>query len=421
MTWLLALTVLTALFTALWPDLTASLIFSVSLFVILLLWVRKAAPPEDREYLTRMVTLAFIIRLSCAYLVETLRLVDRLDAMGYHWIGTAVAQHVHAGRFQEAYRLGWASGHPGYYLLVGLVYTVFGPNVLLGQNLNALASALTLVPIYFLSREISSEPRVARLSVLAFAWLPNSVIWSTQLLKDSIIVLLVVTVALDLVRLLNRGFRLGAVVRLATTTILLGEFRFYLPLLIYASCFLAYLFMAWQARGRSATLVFVSALLIIAALGMALPGNMWRGYFEAKAWQRLDELRTSTLGGESDFVKDANLGSLLEVLKFLPVGMAYFLAGPPPWEVSKPVHYLTWLDIPIWYPTLALGFAGMVLLLRQRHALPLVSICLGLTLFYSLFLANLGTAYRMRLQVTPFLLIAAGCYWYHLRARLSSI
>lgn len=417
MTLLLVISAVTALATALWPDWTVSLFFPICLFVLLLRWFRSALPAEDRAYLTRVLVLAFVLRLSCAYLLEGLGLIEKQDAIFYHDAARFFAQELRVGRFQELY--GWVGqlSHPGYYILVGLVYTIFGPNILLGQNLNALASACTIVPLYFLSREVSLQPRVARLAVMAFAWFPNSIFWSTQLLKDSIIVLFEVTLILDLVRLLNRRFSTGTILRLILSTVVLAEFRFYVPVLIYGSCALAYFVMAWQARGgwRGTTIVFVGVVLATALVGVLLTSGAWNFYLNLGEWYQLDGFRFATMGGESDFAKSAKLGSPLGVLTFLPVGAGYFLAGPPPWEARKLTHYLTWLDIPIWYPALALGFAGLLMLIRRRPAIPMVSVILGLTLFYSLLQANLGTAYRMRLQVTPFFLIAASFYWYRSR------
>jgi len=420
MIFLLVISVVTALATALWPDWTASLIFSACLLVPFLHWTRKAVPTEDRAYLTRMVILAFALRLGCAYLVEALRLVDKQDALVYHTIGQLIALDLQQGRLQELIASMGLFSHPGYYVLVGVVYFIFGPNILLGQNLNALASAFTVVPIYFLCREISLQPRAARLAAMAFAWFPNSIFWSTQLLKDSIVVLFEVTLILDLVRILNRRFSAATILRLILSTVVLAEFRFYLPVIIYGSCTLAYFVTAWQVRGvrRGTTVALVGAVLATALIAMVLTPKGWTSYlavsesYQLEGLNPLQGLREASMGGDSDFARGTRLRSPTDFLKFLPIGLAYFLAGPLPWEARKLSHYLTWLDIPIWYPALALGFAGMVMLFRRRQAIPLMSIALGLTLCYSLLQANLGTAYRMRLQVTPFFLIAAACYWY---------
>lgn len=420
MIFLLVISVVTALATALWPDWTASLVFSACLLVPFLYWTRKAVPTEDRTYLTRVVILAFALRVGCAYLVEALRLVDKQDALVYHTIGHLIALDLQHGRFQELIVSMGLFSHPGYYVLVGVVYFFFGPNILLGQNLNALASAFTVVPIYFLCREISLQPRAARLAAMAFAWFPNSIFWSTQLLKDSIVVLLEVALILDLVRILKGRFSTGTILRLILSTVVLAEFRFYLPVIVYGSCALAYFATAWQARGvrRGTTAVFVGAVLVTVLIAIVLTPTGWTSYLAVGEWYRLEGLnplqgmREASMGGDSDFARGTRLHSPADFLKFLPIGLAHFLAGPLPWEARKLSHYLTWLDIPIWYPALALGFAGMVMLFRRRQAIPLMSIALGLTLCYSLLQANLGTAYRMRLQVTPFFLIAAACYWY---------
>ncbi len=419
MTWLVLLCAATAASLVLWPNLTASCFVPAAFFLLLLARFRRAMPAEDRAYLTRVVVLAFVLRLACAYLVEALVLIGKHDALKYHTIGFRIAEWLWAGRLDEIYAWSKTSAHPGFYLLTAAVYSLFGPNLLLGQNLSVLASTFTVAPIYFLSREMSPEPRVARLAVLAFAWFPNSIFWSTQLLKDSLIVLLVVTLALDLVRVLNRRVQTKTIARLLLSTVLLAEFRFYLPVVLYTSCAVAFLITSWQARGgrRGSSPVFIAALLATAVVGIRLTGSTWSYYGNTREVHQLESLRASTTGGDSDFAKDADLSSPLQVAKFLPVGAAHFLAGPLPWQARKLTHFLTWLDIPIWYPALVLGFAGMVKLLRRRQAIPFISICLGLTLFYSLLLANLGTAYRMRLQVAPFFLIAAACYWYHSRER----
>ncbi len=417
MTWLLILSVATAVGAALWPDVTASLIFPVVLFVLLVAWLGRTVPEEDRSYIVRMLVLAFGLRLFCSYLVENLALIEKHDALKYHWIGFRIAEAAQSGRFPELYNWIKGSSHPGYYLLVGAVYGVFGPNILLGQNLNALASAFTIIPIYRLGREISDDARVARLASLAFAWFPNSIFWSTQLLKDSLIVLLEVLLIADLVRALNGRGTAGVFVRLVCSTLLLAELRFYLPILIYLGWGLGQVAFSWRTlrRFRGLNPAFVVAVIVIALLGASVTAGAWTRYLQLH--EDIQSFRASTMGGGSDFGKDADLRSPLSIAKFLPTGITYFLAGPLPWEVSRLTQYLTWLDIPIWYPALLLGAAGMALLVRRRHAIPLVSICVALTLFYSVFLANLGTAYRMRLQVTPCFLIAAAWCRYHSRER----
>lgn len=414
MIWLVLLSAVTGLAACLWPDVTASLLIPTSLFACLLVWLRKTVPAEDRDYLTRVLIVAFALRLACAYLVEVLRLIEKHDALKYHVWGIAFSELFSAWRFEEVHAWTKISGHPGYYLLVGTLYALFGPNILLGQNLNVLASALTVLAVYYLGREVSPDPRVARLACLGFAWFPNSIFWSTQLLKDSLIVALEVMLSLELVRLINRPFRLATLLRLLLWTSLLAELRFYLPVMIFASCGCVYLAVAWRSRGGrpGTSLVFLAVLALTCVIGWQLTGSPLGPYLQAP---NIAAFRASTMGGESDFGKQADLASPEGLLQFLPVGIAYFLAGPLPWEAQRLSQYLTWFDIPIWYPTLALGAIGMGTLLRRRQALPLFAICAGLTLFYSLLLANLGTAYRMRLQVTPFFLIAAANYWYRAR------
>src|SRR5688500_11553348 len=117
MPWLLLASALIATATALWPDLTASLVFSVALFVPLLLLARRGMPPAEARYLVNVAILALVLRLACAYLVEGLALIDKHDALKYHVIGTILKQYLQAGRFHEVYSWAAATSHPGYYFL----------------------------------------------------------------------------------------------------------------------------------------------------------------------------------------------------------------------------------------------------------------------------------------------------------------
>jgi hypothetical protein len=87
--------------------------------------------------------------------------------------------------------------------------------------------------------------------------------------------------------------------------------------------------------------------------------------------------------------------------------MAYLLLAPFPWQLASLRQSITLPEMIIWWVSFPLLIMGIwfTLKYRLRQALPILLFTTMLTLAYSIFQGNVGTAYRQRSQILVFYFI----------------
>jgi len=91
----------------------------------------------------------------------------------------------------------------------------------------------------------------------------------------------------------------------------------------------------------------------------------------------------------------------------VPLGMTYLLFAPFPWQLASLRQSITLPEMIVWwaaFPLLVLG-VWFTVSYRLRQALPILIFTSMLTLAYSIFQGNVGTAYRQRSQILVFYFI----------------
>jgi hypothetical protein len=120
---------------------------------------------------------------------------------------------------------------------------------------------------------------------------------------------------------------------------------------------------------------------------------------------RLDQMQTAN----SSFGKDVDVSTSSGALSAIPIGMTYLLFAPFPWQLANLRQSLTLPEMLVWWvsvPFLVLGL-WFTIKYRLRQALPILMFSLMLTISYSIFQGNVGTAYRQRSQLLVFYFIFA--------------
>ena len=124
---------------------------------------------------------------------------------------------------------------------------------------------------------------------------------------------------------------------------------------------------------------------------------------------RDDLAQTSSSG----YLLETDLSSPVSALKSLPMSIVYFLSVPFSWESGSLRQNLVLPETIFWlflYPAIFLGMKRGLRLNFQGNIL-LITITVVMTCFYSLYVSNIGTAYRMRSQIWLFWVIFVG--WSH--------
>jgi hypothetical protein len=131
----------------------------------------------------------------------------------------------------------------------------------------------------------------------------------------------------------------------------------------------------------------------------------------------LDRIQNSRLdlarSAESGFGEDTDVSTAEGAITAIPIGFLYLMLAPFPWQATNMRQAISLPEVFAWRAMIPLLISGIWYSLkhRLRKAFPVMIFSLMLTLAYSIFLGNVGTAYRQRTQIQVFLFIFVGVGW----------
>src|SRR5436305_5038493 len=333
------------------------------------------------------------------------------DAFTYDYLGTTVLRfwrgEIATGYYQTMMGI-YVARNWGMAYVVALIYAVTGVNMLAVQFFNAVVGAATAPVIFLCARHIFQNLRVAKLAALCVAFYPSLVLWSSQGLKDGPIVFLL---AVAMLATLKLGERLSVkyFALLVFTLYGLFCFRFYIFYMAVAAIVGAF----FVGMRRQTTGGLVRQLVVVLALGLSLTymgvlrtaGSQMEIYGDLETVQRsrADLARRANSG----FAEDIDVSTPSGAISAIPVGMTYLLFAPFPWQVANLRQSITLPEMFVWWASFPLLVMGIwfTIKYRMRQALPILIFTTMLTLAYSIFEGNVGTAYRQRSQILVFYFI----------------
>lgn len=317
-------------------------------------------------------------------------------------------------------RIGRA-GQNGMYYWVAILYFLFGHNLLAATIAQIFVVSFTPLLAHKISFGVFGSRSAARVAAILVAFMPSMVVWSCTLLKDPIVVLLLSITVLYCVRLQQGGRLLNLLPALAAA-VLVFPFRGYVFYFIVVSV-MGSLLLARSPRGgaASAVLTRITAVLLVA-------GTLFYFGFDRIAADQLNPNVLESLSvsrqdlaqrAHSGFLAEARVTDLAAAMRVLPSGLANILFAPFPWETGGARFQLALPEMLLWYTLFPFCVVGLAYAVRRhlRRVSVIVLFALQLTLFYAIFIGNVGTAHRQRSQVFVFYLILAGAGIVYVSAR----
>jgi 4-amino-4-deoxy-L-arabinose transferase-like glycosyltransferase len=389
--------------------LVAPTVLGVLVLIALVQRLITWADGPERERLLHWTLWSFFGHLLFGLVVINVPTATRYlaaDSATYHAIAQSILRHWTAGFPMP--QLG--GGKEAYYYLLAGIYWVFGAHPAAGLAVNALLAA-ALVPVTTdLTHELFGE-RPARYAAPLVVLFPSIFIWTSQLLKEALILFLIVTAA-DGAAHLARRVSFWATVAMGLSVSLLFAARGFVGAAVAVALVVGIILGSGQwVRGLNTSVV---ALAVLAVFVLAV-GVGYSGYhfitdtnLEFANNARLDLARTGATG----FQQTADISTTRRALAFLPVGIVSVGAGPFPWKLSGARQLPALLDVLVWWAlllSLARGLAVGWRTVGRRIAvlvLPAVSVLIPLALI----IGNYGTVIRERTQVVVLVvpLIALG-------------
>jgi 4-amino-4-deoxy-L-arabinose transferase-like glycosyltransferase len=368
---------------------------------------------EERTFLLRVFILGVLVRIIVGTIIFRGHYEDFFggDANTYHIFGESLVQSWHGDTYHYSRYIGFVkSGGSAWGMLwvVAIIYEMIGSNLLAIQFLNAAIGAATAAVVYFTAQTLFNNERVSRLSAILVCFFPSLILWSSQALKDGLIVMALALAILATLRLMNK-ITVGYVVILTVSLLGLLSLRFYIFYMMTAAIAGSFV-LGMKALDAQA---FIRRFVAIAAIGLAFTwfgvlqyaGTQLNQYANLKTVQITREDQARLAG--SGFGKDVDVQTAEGALTAIPVGLLYLLFAPFPWQLASVRQSLALPEMLIWWVSFPLLVLGWFYALRHRlrQVAPIVLFTTMLTLAYSLFQGNVGTAYRQRSQLLVFYFI----------------
>src|SRR5689334_3438972 len=367
---------------------------------------------DERTFLFRVFFVGLLVRIILASVINMGHMEDFFggDANTYDIFGQSLLQGLYGdGYHMEKYQSFVASGAGAWgmlYLVAG-VYEVVGRNLLAVQLVNASIGAATGIVVYYTAMALFSNKRVAKLAALLVTFFPSLILWSSQALKDGLIILALAISILATLRLMEK-ITFGWVTVIIVSLLTLLSLRFYIFYMMTAAVAGSF-FMGMKTFNAQG---FIQRLLAVVAIGLAFT---WFGVLQSAGNQfdrfanlkQIQASRQDQAEAGSGFGKDVDISTTEGALTVIPLGIVYLLLAPFPWQFQTLRQSITLPEMIVWWFSFPLLVMGMWYSIkhRLRQVAPIVIFTTMLTLVYSVFQGNVGTAYRQRSQLLVFYFI----------------
>jgi len=400
------------------PDGATSLLIVLAFSGLAVYLIRRYS--DDSVFICQVFIGGLLIRMLLALVIYSYDLYDFFgpDARFYDlvgmkliasWDSSIVAKTAEGRQIGSTVGAGWGMNY-----LTAIIYYLVGRNMLAVQMFCVVIGAATSPITYFCAKNLYGSQKVARASAVLVAFFPAMIIWSSQMLKDGLILFLLV-LAITMVLQLQKKISLPATAFLVFSLFGLLSLRFYIFYMTAAAAAGSFL-----VGTSSTTQSLVRRLVVVLMVGISLG---YLGVFknvssEVSTYGNLEKLQASrqyaseaATSGFGD--ASARVNTVSGFLTILPVGLIYLMLAPFPWEVANFRQAITLPEVFLWWSLIPLAVFGLWYTLKNRfrESIPVLIFTFILSVAYALYQGNVGTAYRQRTQIQVFLFIFIAVGW----------
>lgn len=350
-----------------------------------------------------------------------------VDARRYDEIAAGIARDWLAGRSSQF--LETAGPYQAVFMVTFLAcFYVLTGGIRALPLLMALYSTITAYTpgvMYKIVRLVGGSPGTARATGWLVALCPAFVFWTGGLYKEGLI-LLVLSLGIYHTLRLQIAWQPRSAAVIGLCILALCGLRIYMALIVALAMCLG--LMLGRTRGREpgmgmiARQAFAMLVFTIVTIGAgaavqiseSLPSSLEEGF--AKIEQSRRDLATANSG----YLRDVHVESISDAFQLMPLGLAYFVAVPLPWQLGSIRQNIAIPDTALWvFALYPLALIGAVQLLRRNlpAAVLLIVTAVAICCFYAIFIGNIGIAYRMRVQVWLLWAVFVGIGWETFRGR----
>jgi len=399
------------------PDGIVAVAVTVALAALAVVLFRRFLP--EKQFVTNVFLLGLGLRMTFGLLVHLgdWRQFFGGDAITYNFNGSALIDHwlynvplsddlIYQTSLEAS--TGWGMNY-----FVAAIYYVLGKNIFAAQSICAVFGAATAPLVYSCARTIYKNENVARTAAVAIAIFPSFVIWSGQLLKDGLLVFMIV-LAMTMVMALQKQFSITALIILLVCMFNILTLRFYVFYIVFLATAGSFIVGASASHVSILRRTVILALLASGLIYFGIARKASQEFDRYGSLERIQLGRTDLMrSASSGFGEDVDVSTTSGALWAIPVGFAYLMFAPFPWQTSNLRQAIPIPEVLLWWAMIPFLVSGLIYSVknRLRDALPILLFSLLLTISYSIFQGNVGTAYRQRTQIQVFLFMFIAVGW----------
>lgn len=418
------------------------LVFFSVLFIIFFL--KNLLPQEDRSFILKIVFIAFILRMVFVIFYYGFFLSQgNLDILGpdgevYSQRGWYISRLLldqnpyvlpNSGeavfsdynvvvRFykQKLPPLGmYQTGINTY--VIGILYAIFGYVPLMMKLINSAFSVFTGVMIYFIGKEIFN-PKIGKISMTLVIFLPSIFIYSITALKDTIVIFLLTAIIWLMMKFQKSKNLLWLILPLVAAVILRDLRK---PIIIYPLLMLIASILLLSLRIGILKKCFIIILASIVLLSIPPVVKIIKTNLHPDKLFSIHIGYINTPGNNYKIFPDrCYYGSQLvgigpkEITGAFVKGIFHLLYEPLPYRVNNITLLFAFPQTFLLYLFMPFVVGGLIIGLRHR-SYQMIPLAMYLIIFIPLMAissGNVGTVFRHRDMLMPFLIIlgTAGCY-----------
>lgn len=386
-------------------------IFGLLFGIILISFSQK----EERYFLTRIFIIAFLLRVIISiYFYNVIFLYN-----GEGLIGDSYAYGVNGGVIldlwykgernlarlsEEAFRLS-ASGNLGNYdFWNAIVFYFTGVSPFTMIFINCLASALTIVLVYQITKQVWNY-KAAKFATFLTAFWPSTFFWSIQNLKEPLVIFFTISLIWAIVKL-RRKFRFYLIFIIICATTVLSILRDFLVPILYF--FVLPCAMLCASKHKKIIIAFLLVLGICIIYGSKLRNP---DFFTLEGFLRwLMQKRTDRAYGNLAFFSSWDITNIPRFILFLPVSFLMAIFAPFPWQLGSLSQIASLPEMLLFYYFIPAMFLGIKMLVTNeiKEGWVLIVYIFTIAFILALIEGNVGTLFRHRAIILPIYFVFIG-------------
>jgi len=376
---------------------------------------------KDCKFLFTIFILAFLSRISLSLLLYNLVFLRNGTGLfgdgwcynenGYSilqvWLGGVKDINVIAGHIRSIS----PSGTLGSYdFWNAIVYYFTGKSPISVIFINCLASSLTVILVYHITKQLYNE-KAAKISAILTAFWFSLFTWSVQNLKEPLSVFLIAVLIWAILRLKVK-FRFYLLFLIILSSIALKELRMVSFLIFYAVIFPFSMVLFLWKKNR---ILFI-LLTVLMGLVIAMFVNNYLARFFPKNQNNFSlieyiyKMRTYRAYGNTAFLSNLDITNPAIFMFFAPIALLVAWLAPFPWQIGSLSQIAVIPEMLLYYMLLPAMFSGWSFIMRHkvREGGIIIVYIFIMMLVLAFIEGNIGTLFRHRAMVLPFMFILIG-------------